>query len=704
MQNASPAQLLASLPATERQAALDALPVEVRAHLAYHWPFWARPNQLEPAGNWTFWLILAGRGFGKTRTGSETVRRWIKTCDMVNLIGATVDDARDIMIEGESGILAICPDDERPEYKKSERKLIWPNGAVSLIFTADEPERLRGKQHKALWCFIAGTQVSTPAGDRCIETLRPGEYVHTRFGPRRVSAVSARRATIGSVRFSDGSKLTGTGNHPVLTKSGWTMLEELGLCQTVLTGRAKATATSARTSALAIGTAKALSSINTGGNGRSITARSRRTTTSIISTASRLITGLKIWSVSAIRGTRSITPLELVLLGPKRAYSIALAMTAEQQSANTNRMALASARLAASGAPKTSGRLSGFVSIAASSSHQDLEISVASVASTWEPAGEATVYDLTVEGAHEFIANGIVVHNCDEMAAWRYQESWDQAKFGLRLGDRPRAVVTTTPKPVRNVIDMVKDAGTVVTRGSTYDNRANLAPAFFDEIIKRYEGTRLGRQELMAELLLDTPGALWKRELFKHLPIGSVPKLSRIVVGVDPAISTTESSNETGIVGAGRLGNESAYILADRSGVKTPIEWATAAVHLYRELEADAIVAEVNQGGDMVESTIRAIDPHVPVIKVRASRGKYIRAEPISALYERGMVYHTELFEALEDQMCTFTPDFDRDRNGSPDRLDAAVWALTELFPSLTAPKQPEKRKAAPVGPQGWMG
>jgi phage terminase large subunit-like protein len=444
MQNASPAQLLASLPATERQAALDALPVEVRAHLAYHWPFWARPNQLEPAGNWTFWLILAGRGFGKTRTGSETVRRWIKTCDMVNLIGATVDDARDIMIEGESGILAICPDDERPEYKKSERKLIWPNGAVSLIFTADEPERLRGKQHKALWC--------------------------------------------------------------------------------------------------------------------------------------------------------------------------------------------------------------------------------------------------------------------DEMAAWRYQESWDQAKFGLRLGDRPRAVVTTTPKPVRNVIDMVKDAGTVVTRGSTYDNRANLAPAFFDEIIKRYEGTRLGRQELMAELLLDTPGALWKRELFKHLPIGSVPKLSRIVVGVDPAISTTESSNETGIVGAGRLGNESAYILADRSGVKTPIEWATAAVHLYRELEADAIVAEVNQGGDMVESTIRAIDPHVPVIKVRASRGKYIRAEPISALYERGMVYHTELFEALEDQMCTFTPDFDRDRNGSPDRLDAAVWALTELFPSLTAPKQPEKRKAAPVGPQGWMG
>src|SRR6185437_4444959 len=151
MLNDSPAQLLASLPEAERAKALESIPLSTKAELAYHWPFWSRADQRTPEGDWVYWLILAGRGWGKTRTGAETVREWVKTCDMVNLIGATVDDARDIMIEGESGILAICPTDERPDYRKSERKLIWPNGATSLIFTADEPERLRGKQHKALW-------------------------------------------------------------------------------------------------------------------------------------------------------------------------------------------------------------------------------------------------------------------------------------------------------------------------------------------------------------------------------------------------------------------------------------------------------------------------------------------------------------------------------------------------------------------------
>lgn len=422
--------MLASLPEAERAAHLSEIPDAVKAKLAYHWPFWARPNQIEPEGGWTYWLILAGRGFGKTRTGSETVRKWVRTCDMVNLIGATVDDARDIMIEGESGILAICPDDERPEYRKSERKLIWPNGAVSLIFTADEPERLRGKQHKKLWA--------------------------------------------------------------------------------------------------------------------------------------------------------------------------------------------------------------------------------------------------------------------DEMAAWRYQEAWDQAKFGLRLGDRPQAIITTTPKPVRNVTDLLKDESSQVTRGTTYENRSNLAPTFFAEIIKRYEGTRLGRQELNAEVLLDVPGALWTREMIRHLPRSAVPPLRRIVVAIDPPAKSTENSNECGIVAAGAV-DEQGFVLADRSGVMSPREWATKAVQLYREVEADLIVAEENQGGEMVREVLRSVDPNVPVRLVRASRGKYVRAEPISSIYARGNVFHTESFEALEDQMCTFTPDFDRTQNGSPDRLDAAVWALTELFPSLALPAGDEE-------------
>jgi phage terminase large subunit-like protein len=431
MLNASPAQLLASLPAAAQQKALEELDDETRAHLAYHWPFWARTDQVIPEGNWTYWLILAGRGWGKTRTGAETVRQWVKTSPIVNLIGATVDDARDIMIEGESGILAVCPEDERPDYKKSERKLVWPNGAVSLIFTADEPERLRGKQHEKLWA--------------------------------------------------------------------------------------------------------------------------------------------------------------------------------------------------------------------------------------------------------------------DEMASWRYQEAWDQAKFGLRLGDYPQAVITTTPRPVKNVIELLKDSATHVTRGTTYDNRANLAPTFFAEIVKRYEGTRLGRQELNAELLLDVPGSLWTRDMIQYLPRNKAPLMRRIVVGVDPSASSKPNSDECGIVvdGLGEDGN--AYAIADRSAVMSPRQWATAAVTAYREFEADLIVAEANQGGEMVRSVIASVDPNVPVKLVHASRGKYIRAEPISALYARGLVYHLGELQALEDQMCTFTPDFDRTRDGSPDRLDAHVWAMTELFPSLVAVPQDDE-------------
>ncbi len=441
MQHVSPAQLLASLPEAQRNKHLASLSDAVKSQLLTDWGFWARPNQHIPKGDWSYWLIMAGRGFGKTRTGAETVRQWVKSVDMVNLIGATVDDARDIMIEGESGIMSICPEDERPDYKKSERKMIWPNGAVSLIFTADEPDRLRGKQHKALWA--------------------------------------------------------------------------------------------------------------------------------------------------------------------------------------------------------------------------------------------------------------------DEMAAWRYQESWDQAKFGLRLGAVPRAVVTTTPRPVKNVVDLVNDSATIITRGTTYDNKDNLAPSFFNQIINKYEGTRLGRQELNAELLLDVPGALWNREIIQHIPRASMPPLKRVVVAIDPPCSSEEHSNECGIVSVGIGEDDYAYVLADKSAILSPGDWAKRALNIYREYEADCIVAEVNQGGEMVSAIIKSIDPNAPVKSVRASRGKYIRAEPISAIYEQGRVYHIEQFEALEDQMCTFTADSSRN-NGSPDRLDALVWAMTEIFPGMVD-GSPEIDFNAGMGGGSWM-
>jgi phage terminase large subunit-like protein len=402
---------------------------ELRANhaLARDWALWARDDQLTPPGDWTYWLILAGRGWGKTRTGAEWVRSEVKRSRFVNLIGATADDARDIMIEGESGILSICPRGERPEYKPSQRKLAWPNGAVSLIFTADEPERLRGKQHEKLWA--------------------------------------------------------------------------------------------------------------------------------------------------------------------------------------------------------------------------------------------------------------------DELAAWRYAEAWTQAQFGLRLGARPQACITTTPRPTPLVRELIADPGTLATLGTTYDNRDNLAPTFFSKIVKAYEGTRLGRQELNGEVLLDNPRALWQRAridelrrpaLTEETRAAFLASLKRIVVAIDPAVTSNEHSDETGIVVCGHGRDDHLYVLEDISLSASPDAWARVAVQAYRRWAADRIIAETNNGGDMVEAVIRSVDRSVSYRKVTATRGKVIRAEPIAALYEQGRAHHVGGFDRLEDQMIEFDPTIAQ--NKSPDRMDALVWAGTELF------------------------
>lgn len=399
--------------------ALDAITADDIDRVAHHWPRWARPEQLLPEGGWAYWLILAGRGFGKTRTGAETVRQWISGgFQYVNLIGATADDARDIMVQGESGILACCERRERPDYKPSQRALVWPNGAKSLIFTADEPERLRGKQHEKLWC--------------------------------------------------------------------------------------------------------------------------------------------------------------------------------------------------------------------------------------------------------------------DELAAWRYAEAWDQAKFGLRLGMKPQAVVTTTPRPTAMVKALVADPATVTTRGKTSDNRANLAPEFFSAILKRYEGTRLGRQEVDGEILDDNPNALFKRSDIDAARVPVAPQLVRIVVAIDPAATSDEGSDETGIVAAGIDAKDHAYVLADRSLRASPEGWARAAILAFDEFKADRIVAEQNNGGEMIEAVLRSVDGRVPVKLVTATRGKAVRAEPVASLYEQHRVHHVGSLPKLEDQMVEFDPSNPPEK--SPDHMDALVWALTELL------------------------
>ncbi len=395
------------------------------------WLAHARREQLPPPGNWSIWLICAGRGFGKTRAGSEWVRTLAEsaTVDRIALCGPTAADVRDIMIEGESGILSVCPNHNRPIYESSKRRLTWSNGVIATAFSAEEPDRLRGPQHGASWC--------------------------------------------------------------------------------------------------------------------------------------------------------------------------------------------------------------------------------------------------------------------DELGSWaNQQDAWDMLQFGMRLGKNPRTLVTTTPKPTKLLRELIARDGkdVVVTRGSTFDNRANLAPSFFTAIINRYEGTRLGRQELNAELLSDTPGALWCLDWIDRDRVKDAPDLTRIIVSVDPAISTSENSDETGIVVAGVGRDQKAYVLADLSGKYAPHEWARVAVNAFRTYRADRIIAEKNQGGAMVENTIRAVGGFVPIRLVHASRGKVTRAEPISALYEQKRVSHVGVFSALEDQMCAFTSDFDRSRQGSPDRVDALVWALTELMPGSARP------------------
>lgn len=274
----------------------------------------------------------------------------------------------------------------------------------------------------------------------------------------------------------------------------------------------------------------------------------------------------------------------------------------------------------------------------------------------------------------------------DELATWRFgQEAWDNLMFGFRIGDELRSVITTTPKPIKLLKSIMGDSACVVTRGSTYDNRKNLSKQFFKSVITKYEGTRIGRQELLAELLEDVPGALWKMQMIDSTRITYSDVhwdlVVRIVVAIDPAVTTGEDSNETGIIVAGLTRSMHVIVIDDKSGKYSPKEWGTVAVKAFSQRRADLIVAEVNNGGDLVEGNIRAINPLVPFRAVHASRGKRRRAEPVANLYEQGRVHHVGTFGDLEQQMCNYVPGVDLDgASESPDRMDALVWAITELI------------------------
>lgn len=431
--------MLASLPEEEREAWLSSLTPEQKSQLRWQWDFWARPNQLPPEGEWNTWLVMAGRGFGKTRMGSEWIRSLAHKYPgcRIALVAETAADARDVMIKGDSGLLNCDPTLDEDCWSPTNRCLSWPNGSKAYTYNGTTPDQLRGPQHHFAWV--------------------------------------------------------------------------------------------------------------------------------------------------------------------------------------------------------------------------------------------------------------------DELAKFEYmQDAWDQLQFGLRLGEHPKVLVTTTPRPLPLIKKLIADPDTVVTRGSTLDNQENLAKNTVKQLYDRYSGTRLGRQELEGEILDDIPGALWNRQMIDEHRVKEAPELERIIVAIDPAASSEEGSDEHGIVGVGLArdadGYARGYVLADKSLRGTPEEWARTAVNLYRSLSADRIVAEKNNGGEMVAATIRAIDRSIPVTLVHASRGKYVRAEPISALYEQGRVHHVGRFDHLEDQMCMFSVDNLRNSStGSPDRVDALVWGLSSLFEKITSRRRVDK-------------
>ena len=745
---------LVSLELETRVQVLQEMTPSECAQLFHDWKFWARDDQAAPEGDWIIWLILAGRGAGKTRAGAEAVRRWIDAYPIVNLIGATLADARDIMVKGESGILACCRPDERPEFHASDLRLEWPNGAVSQLFSAEEPDRLRGKQHMKLWCLAGDTLVSMGDGSNmALKSIRAGDIVLTRHGPRVVlsSALTRRDAELFRLRTAAGHCIEATPDHPVwIERRGFIPLASVrpGMiaCVTLASNGAERSGTVTKTAT----TRRWFDCIAKFGNKR--TDRYQTAFTSITRTETNATTVSRTWSCFRMASIARATSKQILLHIAKRlcamlsrpAYATAPTAGLQRSSAcnaeeNTpaahgaqggsalldawrpHEQALSPASAeSASTADKNISRpeeCSGIVPAFATqgpapsasswfansnvrSAGQLLApsdqmrgsaadgarfVSTATIVSVERLAKRSDVFDIAVEQHGEFFANGVLVHNCDELAAWRQPDAFDQAMLGLRLGDRPQAVVTTTPRPSKIIKTLAAGKDTIVTRGSTFDNKAHLARAFFERITARYKGRAIGQQELFAEIVEETPGALWTRALLERqrvTPEAAPKEFAEIVVAVDPPARSGSKSDECGLVVAAKAENGLFYVLADlTSQGETPGAWGARVGAAFRGFNANRVVAEINQGGDMVAEVLRQSEPNLPVRAVHATRGKFLRAEPIAAAYERGLVFHVGAFAKLEDQLCALTPDFDRRAMGfSPDRADALVWALADLL------------------------
>jgi predicted phage terminase large subunit-like protein len=523
------------------------------------WLNTAREKQLPPTTPWVELGALAGRGFGKTLMGAQWIADKAYT-DANNfprgVIAPTLNDVRHTCFEGPAGILSIMPPELVYDYNKTNLIITLVNrkdpdkpGSIIRGFSAEEPERLRGPQFADLWCFIAGTKVATPEGCRAIEALQPGDLVLTRKGPRRVVANAERQASVGRVLFANGAELVGTADHPVYTNVGWTRLDQLNVGEAVCalsawSGEADAgtptgaATTSARTKALSLNAPFGF----TAKSGKPRTDRSPSGTTCTTLTTTGRTTTSKIWSACR-RGRTAATTCWTALfpekIGKRLLSAFWPAWTAEPSFAGNVSLRGQPARGANSAMPTSSAGLCGRARSAEEPSDRAPETSALSVASIWRPLGRQSVYCLKVEGEPEYFANGVLVHNCDELAAWtKDEDTFDMAMMGLRLGPHPQIMWTTTPKP-KDLIRKLSapKEGRVIVRGSTYDNRANLPKSFFEQL-KQYEGTQLGRQELEGELIDAEEGGIIARSWLKLWPVEKpLPAFQWIIMSLDTAFT-----------------------------------------------------------------------------------------------------------------------------------------------------------------------
>lgn len=657
--------------------ALSKLDAKKAEELRYNWRFWARPEQIAPdkmpdGTDWNNLLANAGRGFGKTRMGVEWCREKVKRGFKRGMaVAATNSDIERVMIKGESGFLACCWKGDKtyngvelgyPEWSPTKRTISWANGASITFFSAEEPERLRGPQGDFAWCdelcLVAGTQIETFDGPKAVELITKEDLVLTRFGYRPVvDAWHTGKRDTWKITTTSGKTLQGTYDHPVLTDKGWKSLGELKVGENTLVWN---------------GT----DSVGTKPNTITLTAKENYSTEQSTNTC----TGVYQRVGKFITETKTRVTIVTKILSHFLGQIITKATSQE----GFTKTLIQGSVLKPCGIKNNLEKLfaesvgQGLNLLAQEQNFARQHVQVEAITSV-EKTNRTDVYNINVQDCHEYVANGILNHNC----AWnRDRDTWQMLSFCLRLGKHPQTMITTTPKPTKLIRDIIKNPKTIVVSGSTFDNSANLAETYIASVKAEYEGTRIGRQELYAEILDEASGALWTRDLLSKCeievtdPVEFAKTLNRVVVAVDPAITTNLESDMTGIVVAGMDVNGVCYVLQDATDRFSPEQWASKAIELYNLYGADRLVAERNQGGEMVRHTFKTVDETLPVKLVHASRGKFARAEPVSSLYERGRVKHVKGLDDLEDQMVQWEP---LGAIGSPDRLDALVWAITEL-------------------------